>query len=269
MRASLSPFSQPLRSMVKWLLMQHLTTSDPFRFFDLIYCINLDARPDRWREAVREFSKVGIDDRVQRIAAITHANPLEGCRLSHVECVRRAGAADAETVLIFEDDVIFRGFSHERLAQSLDRLRAIPDWELFYLGGWLLATPESDGDLMRVPMAMTHAYAIHRRAFAKIADSTCPYDIWLALNLKSYCAQPLLALQRDGFSDIAGAWIPQEAKQIGAYVQFFARPKAESAAREFVRHRLRWRLFRLRLRLRLGRLARKVHSVLSAHLRYQ
>ena len=147
-------------------------SSDPFGFFDVIYCINLDTRPDRWRQAVAEFTTVGIADRVQRVAGITHANPREGCRLSHLECVRRAEAADADTVLIFEDDVVVRGYSPERLARSQDRLRAILDWELFYLGGYVLAKPGRYGELMRVPMAGAHAYAVHRRAVAKIGDCT-------------------------------------------------------------------------------------------------
>jgi hypothetical protein len=240
-----------------------LTFSDPFQFFDLIYCINLDSRPDRWQEAVRAFSAVGILDRVERVAAIIHPDPREGCRLSHLECVRRAEAAGAEKVLIFEDDVVFRGFSYQRLAQSLKRLCTIPDWELFYLGGYLLATPESYGDLMRVPMAMTHAYAIHRRAFGKIQESTTPYDIWLAMNMKSYCAHPLLALQRDGFSDLEKVWIYREGQEIHAYMDFVANPKAKTFIGEFLRRRIRWRLFRRRVKLRIEGFAGRLISALG------
>ena len=239
-----------------------MTFSDPFQFFDLIYCINLDSRPDRWQEAVREFGVVGIADRVERVVGIVHADPREGCRLSHLECVRRAEAAGAENVLIFEDDVVFRGFSHQRLALSLQRLCTIPDWELFYLGGYVMATPESYGDLMRVPMAMTHAYAIHRRAFGKIQESNSPYDIWLAMNMKSYCAHPLLALQRDGFSDLEKVWIYREGQEIRAYLDFVASPKAKTFVGEFLRRRIRWRLFRRRVKLRVEGFAALLISAL-------
>jgi hypothetical protein len=235
-------------------------SSDPFRFFDLIYCINLDSRPDRWQEVVREFSAVGIADRVERFPAITHAEPREGCRLSHVECVRRADAAGAETVLIFEDDVIFRGLTQERLARLLSRLRTIPDWELLYFGGTVLADPERHGELMKVPMAGTHAYAIHRRAFAKIPECTLPYDIWLARNLQSYCADPIVAWQRAGFSDVDGKWSAPLRFQLDYYLKFVGTPKAKTVVSDILRRRLRWRRFRIRAKLRFGRFIRGERS---------
>jgi hypothetical protein len=235
-------------------------SSDPFRFFDLIYCINLDARPDRWQEVIREFSAVGIADRVERFPAITHAEPREGCRSSHVECVRRAEAAGAETVLIFEDDVIFRGLTKERLARLLACLHTIPDWELFYLGGTVLANPERHGELMKVPMAGTHAYAIHRRAFAKIGECTLPYDIWLANHLRSYCADPIVAWQRDGFSDLEGKWCAPLRFELDYYLKFVGTPKAKTVVSDILRRRLRWRLLGIRAKLRLMRLVRGEQS---------
>jgi glycosyl transferase family 25 len=242
-----------------------LTSGDPFRCFDLIYCINLDSRPDRWQEAVREFSALNIVDRVERVPAIAHANPREGCRLSHLECVRRADAAGAETVLIFEDDVIFRAYSHERFARYLARLRTIPDWELFYLGGTVLANPERYGELMRVPMAGAQAYAVHRRAFAKIRNATVPYDNWLARNMTSYCADPMLAWQRDGFSNLEGKWIAPQRLETEYYLRFVARPKAKKIARDILRQEMPWRLRFIRLRLRLKRSVGSIVSALGIH----
>ena len=243
-----------------------LRYSDPFRFFDLIYCINLDSRADRWQEAVREFNALEIADRVERVPAITHPNPREGCRLSHLECVRRAEAADAETVLIFEDDVIFRGFSHDRLARFLERLCTIPDWEVFYLGGTVLANPERYGELMRVPMAGAHAYAVHRRAFTKIRNATVPYDVWLAQNMTSYCADPMLAWQRGGFSNLEDKWITPERLELEYYLRFVAGPKATNIAGDFLRQQMPWRLLLIRLRLRLRRFVGSIVSSVGLHV---
>src|SRR5262245_4932090 len=183
-------------------------TRDPFAFFDVIFCINLDTRPERWAAARREFARLGIADRVERVPAIVHPDAKEGCRLSHIECVRRAAGAGADTVLIFEDDVTFQGFSRARLTRALDRLCGIPDWELFFLGGLLWGKPtEVYDDLLGVPILQTHAYAVHRRVFAAIECATCPIDLWYKSHLKSYCARPLLAWQRDGMSDIEHAWM--------------------------------------------------------------
>jgi hypothetical protein len=168
--------------------------------------------------------------------------------------------------LIFEDDVIFRGFSRERLEPFLERLRTIPDWELFYLGGTVLAHPERYGELMRVPMAGAHAYAVHRRAFAKIRDFakieeyTIQYDIWLARNLTSYCTDPMLAWQRDGFSNLEGKWISPRRLEMDYYLKFVATPKAKTVVGNVLRRRLRWRLFRIRVKVRLERLLRGEQS---------
>ncbi len=44
---------------------------NPFDYFDKIFCINLDSRPDRWKQVQKEFDKVGILDRVERFSALT------------------------------------------------------------------------------------------------------------------------------------------------------------------------------------------------------
>ena len=38
------------------------------QYFDKIYCVNLDRRPDKWAEAVEEFKKNNME--VERFAAI-------------------------------------------------------------------------------------------------------------------------------------------------------------------------------------------------------
>jgi glycosyl transferase family 25 len=230
------------------------TMRNPFDFFDVIYCINLDTRPDRWEQAMHEFATIGIADRVERVAGITHVDPREGCRLSHLACVQRAAAAAAQTALIFEDDVTFPGFSDEQLARSLDRLRTVSGWDLFYLGGLVSAPPmERDDTIFRAPIVQTHAYAIHRRAFAAVQRSDAPLDLWYAAHLKSYCARPLLAWQRDGLSDIDGAWRSRANDARRLYVHFIAAPHAESIVRAFAERHLKGHLLRLRLERRLRR----------------
>ena len=44
------------------------TKEEAFDYFDKIFCINLDSRPDRWELAQSEFDKVGILDRVERVS---------------------------------------------------------------------------------------------------------------------------------------------------------------------------------------------------------
>ena len=246
--------------------------ADPFRFFGAIYCINLDSRPDRWNEARREFAALGIADRVERVAAIAHPDREESCRLSHLECIRRGAGAGAETVLIFEDDVTFPSFSRQAFVASLERLRDVPDWELFYLGGIILATPaDVQSELFRAPLAQTHAYAIHRRAFAKVQASTVPYDLWCANHLTSYCAEPMLAWQRDGFSDIAGTWAARAAPAHHFYAKFRPAHDPRAVLRKVERGvpGLGRRLVRLRLQRRLGRGLARLAAWAGIELRFE
>ena len=247
--------------------------ANPFRFFDAIYCINLDSRPDRWSEAQREFTAVGIAARVERVAAIVHTDREESCRLSHLECIRRGAGTGAETVLIFEDDVTFPQFSPRALAASLERLRDVPDWELFYLGGVILGTPTHvRPELFRAPVAQTHAYAVHRRAFVKLQASTVPYDIWCANSLTSYCAEPLLAWQRDGFSDIAGTWASRASYAKSSYAEH--RPPDDPVVllrtvEQSVGGRLGRRLARVRVQRRLGYGLVRLAARLGIELRFE
>lgn len=244
---------------------------DPFAFFDTIYCINLDARPDRWQASLTEFAAIGIADRVERLAAIEHADGSEGCRLSHLECVKRAAAAGADTVLIFEDDVTLPGFSSARLARSLEQLRAIPDWELFYLGGLLVAAWEYREHLIGGRLVQTHAYAVHRRAFDAIIErATAPFDLWCASTRRSYCAYPMLAWQRDGHSDIAGTWTSRahDARRtydilVGVPYRLFA-----SMAALGIRSKLGRRLLRARAQRRLGRYLIRTAALIGLRLRF-
>ena len=229
-----------------------------FEFFDAICCINLDRRPERWAAAQREFAALGIADRVQRVAAETHDDPREACRRSHLACVQRAARAGAETVLIFEDDVTFPDFSAERLMRSLERLRGMPDWDLFFLGGLVRRRPAVlYPDLFRAPLAQMHAYAVHRRAFDAIQAAGLPFDLWCSERLRSYCARPMLAWQRDGISDIASRWTSRATEARRAYELFVATPYAVyllrrgwRGARRGLGHGLVWVASRLGVRLR-------------------
>lgn len=146
----------------------------------------------------------------------------------------------------------------------------VPDWELFFLGGVVLGRPaERHENLFRAPIAQTHAYGIHRRAFAAVERSYAPIDLFYADNLKSYCAYPMLAWQRDGFSDVEGvstsrAYEANRAyKANRAYFLLNSAPQHEDVLRDFLLRRFRGRLIRLRSQRRLGQSLRRLASLLG------
>ena len=77
--------------------------SNPFEFFDLITCINLRSRPDRWEESKKEFEPLGLLDYVIRFDAIKNENPCYGNHLSHAKIFELAIINDFSNVLILNN----------------------------------------------------------------------------------------------------------------------------------------------------------------------
>lgn len=140
---------------------------NPFDYFDKIYCINLDSRPDRWELAQKEFKKIGILDRVERFSACigkeivngssgprarhlgvdgdqivdgelnkhnqTKWKQLDGITMSMLTCIKNAKESGCDNVLIFEDDVEFVQYDESQFLATLNTLSNV-NWEVFYLG---------------------------------------------------------------------------------------------------------------------------------------
>ena len=127
--------------------------SNPFDFFDEIYCINLDERPDRWENSLTQFETLGITERVIRFSAIKptlderwkrsvpwgkgkYAYPLKGavgCAESHKAIIKIAKEKNLKNVMVFEDDFIVEPNWHEILSSAIQELKN-HDWHNFYLG---------------------------------------------------------------------------------------------------------------------------------------
>jgi GR25 family glycosyltransferase involved in LPS biosynthesis len=120
-------------------------------YFDEVYCVNLDRRPDRWIAVNSKLKKVGIgairfgaidgqfltDEDVQIVEknkdnkepnAIISTGEM-GCLLSHLEVIKDAKANNYKRILIFEDDVYVSNDFEKRItdAQNIQ-------WKLLYLG---------------------------------------------------------------------------------------------------------------------------------------
>jgi len=110
------------------------SSRDLWAFFDRVYCISLDERPDRRQEAERQFRRVGLAERVEFV--IVQKDPVDaerGIHASHMECFRRGAAAQARTTLIFEDDIVFDRFAPRVLAECT-RFMAAAAWNMFFFG---------------------------------------------------------------------------------------------------------------------------------------
>ena len=191
---------------------------NPFDYFEHIYCINLDKRPDRWNESLKEFKKVGIEDKVIRFSGIEKPDGRVGVIKSNLEIVKLAKNNNWNNVLVFEDDIKFLNNSLENLSKGISQINNF-DWELFYLGANTHVSLNKFSDNLVIAK---QCYAVHSMAYSnqiydkfinygeKISDNiihtSLILDIWLSsviqTNNKSLLLNPIITTQRESFSDI-------------------------------------------------------------------
>ncbi len=184
------------------------SSSDPWSFFDRIYCISLEEREDRRREAGRQFERVGLAGRVEFVIERKHPSDNEqGIYESHLKCFRKAVQADAHRIVIFEDDVLFDRFRREALADCVAFLSSAADWKILFLGCLVSGSRKTASpSVVKVRYSsLSHAYAI-QRGFAEtllgLPWRQIPYDMLLrSLSREYYAAYPLFAFQSNAASD--------------------------------------------------------------------
>jgi GR25 family glycosyltransferase involved in LPS biosynthesis len=189
-------------------------------YFDRVFCINLDSRPDRWEDASKEFEKHSLQ--VERIPGIDGSKmnldfPPEikegavGCALSQFFAIKYAKQLGLNKFLLLEDDIQFVENANELFDQYI--LEVPSDWDMLYLGG-----QHFHG--MNLKQVSEHVYkceytlAAHSVAFNctvfdrfinKLIDITKPCDVHYAeshAEINAYVIIPHLTWQRNSYSDI-------------------------------------------------------------------
>ncbi len=179
-------------------------------FFDAIFCISLAERSDRRASAEREFARVGLLDRVEFVIVEKHPdNPEQGIYRSHLLCLEKGLAAGAETILVFEDDILLHGFDVTRLSHACKRLVG-QGWELFSLGCMISGLKRTTSpELVRIRFqCLTHANAVHRcfaESLVRIPWQGIPYDTMLRQQQERdggfFALYPMIAFQSEATTD--------------------------------------------------------------------
>jgi len=207
-------------------------------YFDKSYCINLDRRTDRWEEnCLPQFKKLGLE--VERFSAtdgktefdLGHGDvynaELAGS-FSHLRAIKKAKEDGVEKLFLLEDDVVF----HDNVSEMFkDTIGNVPeDWDILFFGGNHVGgmRPISQG-----VVRLGGSYAIHacgikntsydllithlEKSIEKVKNNpqqrftpSVAADYFLAQvhrNLNVYCFVPHMAWQKDGHSDIQGAYM--------------------------------------------------------------
>lgn len=195
--------------------------------FDRCVILNLRSRGDRLAKLFPELVRAGIDPREcvvsQSEIPETSPNGLPktkwGCRLAHVNAVADANLDGLDSILVLEDDLLFRHdfqVHWKNVKANLDQV----EWSIFSMGCSVSQyAPDLEPCLHRLwEYNLGHAYAVHRRGFEnyiRMMASKAPIAHDHTLNLlakiePSYVSEPYLCWQRDDFSDIEGkdiSWI--------------------------------------------------------------
>jgi len=196
-------------------------------YFNKIYCVNLDRRQERWKEASDEFKKFSLD--VERFSAVDGSKldlsnikmqvlksdslpGAVGCSMSHRNIIIDAKEKGYEKILILEDDVVFTDNLIERFEKEINSLPE--DWDLFYLSANNLkpeALTKINENIWRTRFSYTtHCYAVHSRVYDVIIKGLENLDVpvdqfyknVLQQEYNCYVIRPHLSWQREGYSDI-------------------------------------------------------------------
>lgn len=175
-------------------------------FFDKIYCINLDSRPDRWEECEEEFKR--INWKVDRFPGST-----KSFNHAQYECLK--ACKGFESSLILEDDCEFKDMAH-----LPDALSALPsDWDIVSLGATLMVPHhyKVHPNLYRYENGWaTQAVGYSAKMVDWLIDNFDPmngtiYDEWLRHNVlkqfNCYIVKPMIVYQRPSFSNIRNLFV--------------------------------------------------------------
>ena len=177
-------------------------------YFDRLYCISLKEREDRRKSALKEFSKVGLADRVEFVIGERHPYDIEqGVYESHMICLRKGLESGARNIIIFEDDVEFDRFDPERLKSCTQFLRQHPEWKVLLLGALIRSSRKTSiPHVQKVRyQSLTHAYALNRHYAETLAyepwNGIVNDTLFRPLTDDCYAIYPMCAFQKKFTSD--------------------------------------------------------------------
>ena len=167
-------------------------------------CINLDIRKDK-----RKWMKVQCKRKNLKIkyhTATLNDNPKRGCLMSHLSVIKKARENGLKQLLILEDDAKF--------IMNPNTIKVPPeDWDMLYLGGTVHRVVNRDNKYWnKVHCWTTHAYILNLEndnlidEIMKAAVYEGEIDRFYLERIHPlfnvYMANPMVAIQKQGYSDI-------------------------------------------------------------------
>jgi GR25 family glycosyltransferase involved in LPS biosynthesis len=194
------------------------------KYFNQVFCINLNRRKDRWSETVTELRKWDLLNDVNRYLGVDgnkltydnkkfRVNPGElGLLKTHIKLLQLAKTKKYKNILILEDDIEFT----EEIKNLDEYMSLVPsDWDILYFGGnhnvheGEKLNKINDKIIKCSRTYTTHCIVFRNTVYDKcldlIKDCNKPVDVYyssLQKELNVYSFYPNIALQRVSYSDI-------------------------------------------------------------------
>lgn len=190
---------------------------------DKKYIISLEKRADRRIALTRHINNIGLKNTELFIGIdgedLQYRGRLKkgqaGCRLSHLEIIKKAQQENLPHVIIIEDDCDFApGF-----LSGLQKLIIPDDWDMLYFGAHNFRKLEMVNENIGrcVTTLSTVCYAVKREVYPLLIKNLQRDEILdviycnrIHLLINAYCVYPNLVTQKNGYSDIEKANVSYE-----------------------------------------------------------
>ena len=205
-------------------------------YFDKIFIINLERRPDRLESVIRnskfyefEFELFyAIDGKSINKDSLINDERIEiknsdfyneinsyflgqlGCILSHLSILKYCKENNIKSVLILEDDVEFAENFNDKFTKFTEVFDK--EWDMIYFSGSLINTSDVYETYHKLNSChTTHSYAVNSTVYDHIIDKletykfSKPVDVIyseIQSSMKSWITMPFLTYQSTSFSDI-------------------------------------------------------------------
>ena len=189
------------------------------------YIINLEHRPDRLKHSLNECLKINLNN--IEIYNVTHPNIIiinpnkawkknlkylinaSGCKLSHLEILRKSININEEYILILEDDIVFEENAMEYLNLALLSLKDI-NWDILFLATNLDKKNDAfkiNNNLLKIHHGMTTTAQLFKKSnipkiISIIEASDVEIDNTYNILNNKYCVYPMCVYQIESYSDI-------------------------------------------------------------------
>lgn len=204
---------------------------DYSKFWDAVYVINLDFRPDRWEEIQKQAAAAGltlerwdatkaadIDLEKHRIGVRVKKTSCIACWSSHIRIYRDALSKGYNRILVLEDDALIPEDLYEQVDSWFEKT-GLKEFELLYLGAAdkYPSAPLGDGIALSQYTLLTHAMLFDKSGMEKVIEivdtkdegkCSMSIDVFLAEHIQprnlTFQTVPSIIKTVPSYSDIAG-----------------------------------------------------------------